>query len=390
MMPSATPPASGRNCRTGSTAIAVDEDADDDRRYAVERVGGEPHAEASRVPAVLGCVDAAEDANRDGKHGAEDAQDQRADDGICHAAARLADRRRHVRKKPTFSADSLCDHIEQDQRQWDERAQHRDATKADEHAAEELTPTVPHQPASAAGAATSRGRGLRCRPIDQMSRREIALTISVMMNSTRPISIERMQIESSAASVNSFAMTAAIVYCGAKSDADDLRVVADHHGHGHRFAERAAEAEHDGADDARPRVEERHPNGFPSGGAERVGPLALRLRHLLQHLTRDRRRERDDHDGENHRRRQHADAERRTAEQRQLLQPGRCRRLELAHDRHQHEDAPEAVDDRRNRREQLGQEHQRLPQPRGHSSEMKIAMPERDRASQISSARIDE
>ena len=36
---------------------------------------------------------------------------------------------------------------------------------------------------------------------------------------------------------------------------------------------------------------------------------------------------------------------------------------ELPHDRHQHEDAPQAVDDRRNRREQLGQEHQRLPQP---------------------------
>ena len=38
--------------------------------------------------------------------------------------------------------------------------------------------------------------------------------------------------------------------------------------------------------------------------------------------------------------------------------------LELAHRRHQHEDAPEAVDDRRDRREQLGQEDQRSLQPR--------------------------
>ena len=37
--------------------------------------------------------------------------------------------------------------------------------------------------------------------------------------------------------------------------------------------------------------------------------------------------------------------------------------LELPDERHQDEDAPEAVDDRRNRREQLGQEHERPPQP---------------------------
>ena len=41
----------------------------------------------------------------------------------------------------------------------------------------------------------------------------------------------------------------------------------------------------------------------------------------------------------------------------------RRRRLERAHGRHQHEDAPEAVDDRRNRGEQLGQKDERLPQP---------------------------
>ena len=56
---------------------------------------------------------------------------------------------------------------------------------------------------------------------------------------------QRVEVESSAASVNSLAMTAAIVYCGAKSDSRDLRRVADHHRHGHRLAERAAEAEHD-------------------------------------------------------------------------------------------------------------------------------------------------
>ena len=40
------------------------------------------------------------------------------------------------------------------------------------------------------------------------------------------------------------------------------------------------------------------------------------------------------------------------------------RHLELADERHQDEDAPQAVDDRRDRGEQLGQEHERLAQPR--------------------------
>jgi hypothetical protein len=52
MMPSARPPASALNCFTGSTAIGVDEYADDDRRHAVERVGGKADQPTdSRVPA---------------------------------------------------------------------------------------------------------------------------------------------------------------------------------------------------------------------------------------------------------------------------------------------------------------------------------------------------
>ena len=61
--------------------------------------------------------------------------------------------------------------------------------------------------------------------------------------------------------------------------------------------------------------------------------------------------------------RQHADAERRPAEERHAPHPLGRGDLELAHERHQHEDAPEAVDDRRNRGQQLGQEHQRPAQP---------------------------
>ncbi len=52
-------------------------------------------------------------------------------------------------------------------------------------------------------------------------------------------------------------------------------------------------------------------------------------------------------------------ADRRTTENLQWIRYGQ---FELPHDRRQHEDAPEAIDDRRNRREQLRQVRQRLPQ----------------------------
>jgi len=58
-------------------------------------------------------------------------------------------------------------------------------------------------------------------------------------------------------------------------------VFANHHRHGHRFAEGAAEAEHDRADDAGARVEEGGTDGLESGGTERVRTLALRARDRL-------------------------------------------------------------------------------------------------------------
>ena len=64
--------------------------------------------------------------------------------------------------------------------------------------------------------------------------------------------------------------------------------------------------------------------------------------------------------------------------------------FERADRRHEHEDAPEPVDDRRDGREQLGQEDERLPQPAGHSSEMKTAMPSATGVGDAASARIDE
>jgi hypothetical protein len=79
---------------------------------------------------------------------------------------------------------------------------------------------------------------------------------------------ERVEVELVAASVNSFASTAAIVYCGAKRESEPA-VVANHHRHRHGLAQGPAEAEHDGADDPGARVEERRPIA-----SNRVAPSA--------------------------------------------------------------------------------------------------------------------
>ena len=95
MMPSAMPPARALKCLNGSTAIAVDEYADHDRRHAVQRVGGEPDHRREPAAGVLRHVDTAQDADRDRQQRADAGHHQRADDGVGHAAAGLANRLRH-------------------------------------------------------------------------------------------------------------------------------------------------------------------------------------------------------------------------------------------------------------------------------------------------------
>ena len=80
-------------------------------------------------------------------------------------------------------------------------------------------------PAALTTGAARRAVPLPCRPMRQMRRRDTPLTSSVMMNSSSPISISACRYRSSAASLNSFAITAAIVYCGAKTESDSLGVL---------------------------------------------------------------------------------------------------------------------------------------------------------------------
>ncbi len=60
-----------------------------------------------------------------GEQRAEADDDQRADDGVGHAAAGFADRLRHLgEERQVERRDALRDDVEQDERQRDERDEH--------------------------------------------------------------------------------------------------------------------------------------------------------------------------------------------------------------------------------------------------------------------------
>ena len=232
--------------------------------------------------------------------------------------------------------------------------------------------------------------GVRDLVMLQISSAREQLTMSVMTKSTRPISTRAFRYRSSVASVNSFAMTAAIVYCGAFNDHETCGLLP--------ITMVTAIV----SPSARPKPSMMAPvipvraknsdgaDGLPARGSKRVRRLALRNRHRLQHLARNSRRERHNHHRQDERRGEHADTERRTAEERQCLQ-GRsaCANCNWRTSGHEHEDAPQAVDDRRNGGQQFGEERQRLAQPVGASSDRKIAMPSATGVEMIR-ARIDE
>ena len=105
-------------------------------------------------------------------------------------------------------------------------------------------------------------------------------------------------------------------------------------------------------------------------GAERVGRFLQPRRHGQEHLAHHRGDERNDHDRQHDAGGQHADAERRPGEQRRrCMRPAspRCAiepRIDvLGHERHEDEQAPHAVDDRRDAGQQFDRRGDRPAQP---------------------------
>ena len=148
----------------------------------------------------------------------------------------------------------------------------------------------------------------------------------------------------------------------------NLRRVADDHGDGHGFAQRAAQAENDGADNADARVaQDAHADHLPARGAQRQHRFALRVGHGRHHLARKRGDDGQDHDGEN-------DAGGEIAKSGGIVVGEEARPAErlnehrihvLAQQGNEDEDSPQAIDDAGNGGQQLGKKGQRAAQKAG-------------------------
>src|SRR5215213_2101230 len=136
-----------------------------------------------------------------------------------------------------------------------------------------------------------------------------------------------------------------------------LGPVSDDHRDGHRLAHRATEAQDDRAGDARPRVLEHDARSLPPGRSEREARLALRAGHGAQNVGRDRSDYGHDHDGENYSRRQHPEPAYVPLKDRQKSERRLHGRVDvIAEQGREHEYAPQAVNDRGYRGEQLHEE----------------------------------
>src|SRR2546428_3777925 len=110
--------------------------------------------------------------------------------------------------------------VEEDHHQWNQRQNHGERAKRLGDFGDDLPAAgIAHAAAasSCAGAVKANTVVVR-RFVLQMRRRETMLTKIVMINSNNPISINACKYNSSAASLNSLAITAAMVYCGLNSD----------------------------------------------------------------------------------------------------------------------------------------------------------------------------
>src|SRR5579872_7203144 len=94
----------------------VSEDADDDRRHAVEQVGGVADDESDWAGAEFGEVDGAEEADGNADKGGEKQELGAADDGVGHAAAGFADRSGELGEEvPVDRGAAVVDEIAEDE-----------------------------------------------------------------------------------------------------------------------------------------------------------------------------------------------------------------------------------------------------------------------------------
>ena len=145
--------------------------------------------------------------------------------------------------------------------------------------------------------------------------------------------------------------------------------IAQHERHRHGLAERAPQSKKDAADHGRARVgQDNIPDDFPTRRAQCVRGFLQATWHGQEDFAHDRRDERNHHDRQHQSRGEHAQAERWPCEQRANEGPLSQLRIDpridvLGQHRHQHEQAPHAVDDRRDAGEKFDRGANRTTQP---------------------------
>src|SRR6266550_3531265 len=193
-------------------------DPDDDRRRAVQNVGDEPDQESHPARSVLRQVQPGADADGDADERREPDDDPGPDDGVRDATARLPCGHRTLGKKcPVDRRCALHDQIAQNQ----DECQDGEQREQDDEAGHQPARDVAAQGAGAVAVAVAHSAWLPVgapRPTRQIRIRAIALTATVRTNRISPTSNRADRYRLVVASLNSFAIAAAIVYAGCRSE----------------------------------------------------------------------------------------------------------------------------------------------------------------------------
>src|SRR6266566_4921669 len=180
-------------------------DTDDDRRSAVQDVRNEPHQEAEAPRSILREVHPAAHADRHADQRGQSNDDGSSYDSVRDAAARLAGGDRTPReKRPIDRRRALHHEVAQD----DDEGEHGDKGQYDDERRHRAADQLTAQRARAHSALLPAGVPRATR---QMRMRAIAFTATVSTKSTSPTSKSAERYMSVVASLNSFAIAAAMV-----------------------------------------------------------------------------------------------------------------------------------------------------------------------------------
>src|SRR5258706_464632 len=128
----------------GQDDQAVSKNADDDGGHAVEQVGGVANDKSGGAAAEFREIDGAKETDGNPDEGSEQKQLAAANDGVGHAAARFANRRRQLGKEvPTDRCSAMKDKVAEDQEEHGNRNQGAHAGHGQHETAHKLAPAQP-------------------------------------------------------------------------------------------------------------------------------------------------------------------------------------------------------------------------------------------------------